>query len=227
MYKKILKFIKRGIRKVLRLILFIPSYQDVKRRKELADYKFLIKHGVETELGYVTLYGQPLISRVNNSRIVMGRGVVIISDSQFNRSGINHKTVIATEAPGAEIIIDDGVGISGSSIVAVEKIHIGENTMLGANTNIFDTDFHPVDAKSRISQKNIMDAKHNPVKIGKQCWLGANVTVLKGVTLGDRVVVGAMSLVNKDMPNDTIVGGVPARVLSNISHIHESIWKEI
>lgn len=216
MIPEILKFIKRGLKKVLRFIFFIPSHQKIQRRKQLSDYKFLIKNGVDTELGYVTLYGQPLISKVNNSRIVMGRGVVIISDSQYNRSGINHKAVIATEAPGAEIIIGDGVGISGSSIVAVEKIQIGENTMLGANTNIFDTDFHPVDANSRINQKNILDAKHSSVKIGKQCWLGANVTVLKGVTIGDRVVVGAMSLVNKDIQDDAIVGGVPAKLLSNI-----------
>lgn len=209
----IVNFFYRGFRKIFRIFFPVPNHQELLRRKQLSDYKFLISKGVETELGYVTLYGEPFITKVNNSRIVMGKGVVIISDSQYNRSGINHPTVIATEAPGAEIIISDGVGMSGSSIVAVEKIEIGNDTMLGANTNIYETDFHCIDANQRLNQKDILDAKHSPIHIGKQCWLASNVTVLKGVKIGDRAVVGAMSLVNKDVPADAVVAGVPAKTI--------------
>ena len=109
-----------------------------------------------------------------------------------------------------------GVGLSGSSIVAVENIEIGEYTMLGANTNIYDTDFHPVNPEERLNQKSIIDAPHSPVKIGKHCWLGTNVTVLKGVTMGDNVTVGAMSLVNKDVPDSVIVGGIPVSIIKTI-----------
>ena len=203
----------RGFRKIYRNFFPVPSHSELLRRKQVLDYNFLVSKGVETELGYVTLYGEPLISKVANSRIVMGKGVVIISDSQYNRSGINHPAIIATEAPGAEIIIGDGVGMSGSSIVAVERIQIGDYTMLGANTNIYETDFHCMDANQRLNQKNILDAKHSPIYIGTQCWLASNVTVLKGVKIGDRAVVGAMSLVNRDVPADAMVAGVPAKTI--------------
>jgi acetyltransferase-like isoleucine patch superfamily enzyme len=207
------RFIYRGFRKIYRIFFPAFSHQELLQRKQLEDYKFLINKGVETELGYVTLYGEPLILKVKNSRIVMGKGVVIISESLYNRSGINHPTVIATEAPGAEIIIGDGVGMSGASIVAVERIEIGDDTMLGANTNIYETDFHCMDSKQRLNQKDILEAKHAPIYIGKQCWIAANVTVLKGVNIGDRAVVGAMSLVNKDILNDEVVAGVPAKTI--------------
>lgn len=208
-------FIYRVFRKVYRVFFPSPSHEELLRRKRIADYNFLISKGVETELGYVTLYGEPLISKVANSRIVMGKGVVIISDSHYNRSGINHPTIFATEASGAEIIIGDGVGLSGSSIVAVEKVEIGKNTMLGANTNIYETDFHCMDAIERLNQKNILEAKHAPIYIGEQCWLASNVTVLKGVRIGDRAVIAAMSLVNKDVPDDLVVAGIPAKPLNN------------
>jgi acetyltransferase-like isoleucine patch superfamily enzyme len=209
----IILFIYKGFRKIYRIFFPKPSHQELLKRKQVADFEFLISKGVETELGYVTLYGEPLITKVKNSRIVMGKGVVIISDSQYNRSGINHPTVIATEAPGAEIIIGDGVGMSGSSIVAVEKIEIGKDTMLGANTNIYETDFHCIDASQRLNQKDILKANHAPIYIGRQCWLASNVTVLKGVKMGDRAVVGAMSLINKDVPEDAVAAGIPAKIL--------------
>lgn len=207
-------FIYRAFRKIYRIFFPPLNQQELIRRKQIADYKFLISNGVETELGYVTLFGEPIISKINNSRIVMGKGVVIISDSKYNRSGINHPTIIATEAAGAEIIIGDGVGMSGSSIVAVERIEIGSDTMLGANTNVYETDFHCVDANLRLTQKNILEAGHAPIIIGEKCWLASNITVLKGVTIGDRAVIGAMSLVCKDIPKDSISAGVPAKIIS-------------
>ncbi len=216
---KLINIIYRGLRKIYRVFSPSPSHDELLIQKQLADYKFLLSKGVETELGYVTLYGEPLISKANHSRIVMGKGVVIISDSQYNRSGINHPAIIATEAPGAEIIIGDGVGMSGTSIVAVQKIEIGNDTMLGANTNIYETDFHCMDANERLNQKNILVAKHAPIYIGKQCWLASNVTILKGVKIGDRVVVAAMSLVSKDVPDDMVVAGVPAKILNNMKAV--------
>lgn len=211
-----LNFIFRLIRKTYRVFFSPPTQQELLERKQLSDYKYLIKHGVETKLGYVTLFGEPLITKSPNSRIIMGNGVVIISESKYNRAGINHPTIISTEASGAEIIIADGVGMSGASIVAVERIEIGKDTMLGANTNIYDTDFHCIDADMRLNQKSILEAVHAPVVIGNRCWLASNVTVLKGASIGDNCVVGAMSLVCKNIPKNSIVAGVPAKIIKSI-----------
>lgn len=177
------------------------------------DYEWLVSQGVETELGYVTLIGRPIISKAEGTRIVLGKGVTLVSDAGWNEAGINHPVILSASVPGAEIIIHDGVGMSGTSIVATKKIEIGENTALGANTNIYDTDFHCCKYEDRLKQKSIADAPAAPIFIDKHCWLASNVTVLKGVTIGENVVVGAMSLVNKSIPANKIAAGVPAKVI--------------
>ncbi|MDO4190909.1 MAG: DapH/DapD/GlmU-related protein [Bacteroidales bacterium] len=194
-----------------------PSAAELKRRKAVEDYDYLRRHGVETELGYVSLIGKPHIGRINGARIIIGKGVVIVSDTQTNSAGINHPTFISAEAPGAVIKIEDGVGISGASIVTCSSITIGEQTMLGANVNIYGTDFHCLKAEDRLHQTNgTASAPTAPITIGKRCWLASNVTVLKGVTIGDEAVVGAMSLVNKNIPDKTVAAGVPAKVIREI-----------
>lgn len=206
-------FIYRAFRKIWRIFFPVPTHDEMLCLDRQRDYEYLTSCGVETEPGYVTLYGQPIIHRHPKARIVIGKGVTIISDSLYNYSGINHPTILAATCPDAEIIIHDGVGMSGSSIVADKKIEIGEGTMLGTNTNVYDNDFHPIDAESRLAG---IRGVSEPVKIGKKCWLASNVTILKGVTIGDETVVGAMSLVCKDVPEKVIVGGVPAKVIRKV-----------
>lgn len=208
-------FLFRAARKVKRLLFPPPSAEELRLRKQEADYEFLTRHGVETRPGYVTLYGKPSIHMEPGARIILEDGVVLISNSEYNWAGINHPVILSAEK-GAEIILHKGVGLSGSSIVAVEHIEIGEGTMLGANTNVYDTDFHPLTAQERLNQKSIHDAPHAPVNIGKNCWIASNVTILKGVYLGDNVVVSSMSLVNKGTPDNVLIGGIPAKILKEI-----------
>ena len=53
-----------------------------------------------------------------------------------------------------------------------------------------------------------------PIRIGKNCWIGANAVILPGVQLGDNVIVGAGAVVSKSFPNDVVIGGVPAKLIS-------------
>ena len=193
-----------------------PTKEELKLRKQREDYLYLRSRGVETELGYVTLVGKPAIERAANARIIIGKGVTLISESTANTAGINHPVIISAEGEGSIIRIGDGVGISGASIVTCSEIEIGDGTMLGANCNIYGTDFHCVDASKRLNQKTTADAPTAPIKIGKNVWLASNVTVLKGVTIGDEAVVGAMSLVTKDVESKTIFAGIPAKMIRRI-----------
>ena len=202
-----------GIRKIWRFFFPVLTHDELVKQDRQRDYEYLRSCGVETEPGYVTLYGTPLIHKHPKARIVLGKGVTIISDSQYNYAGVNHPTILAATSPGSEIIVHEGVGMSGTSIVANNRIEIGERTMLGANTNVYDNDFHPLDAEARIAGLKGLSA---PIKIGNRCWLSSNVTVLKGVTIGDETVVGAMSLVTRDIPAKVVAGGVPAKVIKEI-----------
>lgn len=213
-----MNIIKRLFRKI-RYLLFPPlTKEELAERKKKRDYEFLKSKGVETEYGYVHLAGDPIINinKAAGARIIIGKGVTLVSDSKYNPAGINHPVILSAEGPGAVIKIGDGVGMSGTSVVANVGVEIGANTMLGSNTNIYDNDFHIIDPEKRKLQKTTLESKSASVKIGRDCWLAANVTVLKGVNIGDGVVVGAMSLVTKNLPMRVVVGGVPAKIIKTI-----------
>lgn len=90
-------------------------------------------------------------------------------------------------------------------------IYVGDNTMMAANI-ILATATHPVlpELREQGIQCNL------PIHIGKNCWLGAGVIVLPGVTIGDNSVIGAGSVVNKDIPANVVAVGNPCRVLRPI-----------
>ena len=90
-------------------------------------------------------------------------------------------------------------------------IYVGENTMLGPNV-VLATAGHPIlpELREKGYQYNM------PIHIGKNCWLGAGVIVLPGVTIGDHSVIGAGSIVTRDIPANVIAVGNPCRVLRPI-----------
>lgn len=98
-------------------------------------------------------------------------------------------------------------------LTAVDDTHIyvGDNTMIGPNVTLASAG-HPVlpELREKAYQYNM------PVKIGKNCWLGAGVVVLPGITIGDNTVIGAGSVVTKDIPANVVAVGNPCRVLREI-----------
>ena len=88
-------------------------------------------------------------------------------------------------------------------------IWIGDNALIGHNAVLATLNHDPDPAR----RANLIPAR---IVIGKNVWLGANVTVLPGVTVGDGAIVAAGAVVTKDVPPNTVVGGVPARVLKKL-----------
>jgi len=204
------------IKQLLRELLFLFS-ESKEERKIRTDYEYLIRHGVDTKPGYVTLYGKPIIIKHPNSKIIIGENVKLISSSLFNPAGVNHPVIIATLADNASISIGNGCGFSGTSIVCVRKVSIGNHSRFGVNTNIYDTDFHVVGFEGRKIQKDICEAKSEPVKIGDDVWIGASTTILKGIEIGKAAIVGAHSLVIKNIGDFELHGGNPATYIKMLN----------
>jgi maltose O-acetyltransferase len=98
------------------------------------------------------------------------------------------------------------------TIVARQEIIIGDRFLCGDRVSVFDSDFHVVDPENRWKGPGIS----KPVRIGNNVWLGSNVMVLKGVSIGDHSVVAPGSIVTKDVPSRVVVGGIPAKIIKTI-----------
>lgn len=99
------------------------------------------------------------------------------------------------------------------TILDVKEVYIGDNVMIGPNSTI-TTVGHPITPKGRREHL----AQGSEITIGNDVWLGANVTILPGVTIGNNVVIGAGAVVNKDIPDNSLAVGVPARVIKEIEN---------
>ncbi len=110
----------------------------------------------------------------------------------------------------------------GLTLVDDTDIYVGDSTMFGPNV-VIATAGHPIlpELREKAYQYNA------PVHIGKNCWLGAGVLVMPGVSIGDNSVIGAGSVVTKDIPANVIAVGNPARVLREIGeHDREYYFKD-
>ena len=96
-------------------------------------------------------------------------------------------------------------------ILDANKVVFGDNVFIGPNCGFY-TASHPLDAETR--NKGLEYAK--PIKVGNDVWFGGNVVVLPGVKIGNNVVIGAGSVVTKDIPENSIAVGNPCKVIKNI-----------
>lgn len=113
---------------------------------------------------------------------------------------------------GTQIYAAENVFINfGAVILDGAKVTIGANTLIAPGVHIY-TAQHPLDAADRAVWE---DCK--PVTIGEQCWIGGHATICPGVTIGNRSVIGAGSVVTKDIPDDCLAVGNPARVIRKLN----------
>lgn len=91
-------------------------------------------------------------------------------------------------------------------IQGINGVEIGDNTIFAPGVKIISANHNKTDFS--------LHEKIRPIKIGKQCWLGANAVILPGVELGDNVIVGAGSVVTKSFGDNVTIAGIPAKIIS-------------
>lgn len=138
--------------------------------------------------------------------IPFSRGIVEISkNGSFISEGIVRISHGCRIFIHGELRIGDNTYINPNChIVATKNMSIGSDCAISWNFQAVDTDLHESSSASGTS---------GPIKIGNHVWIGANVTLLKGVEIGDGSIIAAGSVVSKNIPPGVLAGGVPAKVL--------------
>jgi len=158
----------------------------------------------------VRFSGRPVISVARGSQLSLGEHVCIRSALRSNPLGCFQPSVLRTLTPEARLILEPRVGISAAVICAAASIRIGEGTILGAGAMVLDTDLHPPVENFGWGADPAPGAQ--PIAIGRGVFIGARAIVLKGVTIGDRAIIGAGAVVTCDVPARHVAVGNPAQV---------------
>jgi len=160
--------------------------------------------------------GIPHLHKSLNAKVFIGNNFKMNNGVRYSDSGTNGKCRIDVR-DNAVLIIGDNVGMSDVTITCHQKITIGNNVLIGVGTQIRDTDNHSLNPDHRkdtnLDWKN---KKTSPILIRNSAYIGAYSFILKGVTIGENVIVGAGSIVTKNIPDNEIWAGNPARHLRRI-----------
>jgi acetyltransferase-like isoleucine patch superfamily enzyme len=161
--------------------------------------------GLLAALGDGSVVRAPMDALTNPGSISVGRNF-------FSREHLRLEAVRATpEARPGTLVIGDDVHFEGyCSVSAAEEIHIGNSVLFGANVSVRDHDHGTQMPNVHRMRQPLVSG---PVQIGDYAWVAQNAVILKGVTLGDHVVVGANAVVTRSFPAWATIGGVPARQL--------------
>jgi acetyltransferase-like isoleucine patch superfamily enzyme len=200
-------------------------FHNIRGRYQKLKDKFLRKHGMIVNIpcflyrgikpGVNTvIYGKIKIFGGKNA-IVIGRNVVLRSGILTNPLG-GAERIIFNVPRGGYLYIGDNVGISNSTFVATKSIRIGDNVLIGGDCKFYDSDFHSVNYMDRM-QKPDTKKKAKEIVIKDGAWIGAHSIVCKGVTIGKKSVVGAGSVVTKNIGDNELWAGNPAVFIRKIN----------
>ena len=140
-------------------------------------------------------------TRIYGRVIIKGKGNIRIGDKCLINSSIYADPI-------------GGDSKTNCAIVAQNCIEIHDNVYVGGGCKIYDTDFHSLDSDERINETGTI--KTDKIEIMQGAFIGAHSIILKGVTIGEKSIIGAGSVVTKDVPSNEIWAGNPARKVRDL-----------
>ena len=137
---------------------------------------------------------------------------------------------ISSDREGSAVVIGSNSYVGGTSLVCAQRIAIGDDVLIAWGGTIVDHDSHSLQWEQRKNdvkdtfegRKDWSHVKVRPVTIGNRAWIGFNVSILRGVTIGEGAVVGACSVVTRDVAPYSVVAGNPARFIRHLAHEHQA-----
>lgn len=170
---------------------------------------------------YISLEKGAVIYPESKLYVYRGTGSINIGSESHIRGHLE------TQSDGAMIIIGSHCYVGdGTRVWAKQSVIVGDNVLIAHNCNIFDNDTHPLDATQRRQdaanvftsgkRESFPSLRVQPVVIENDAWVGCDSCIMKGVRIGAGSIVASGSVVTKDVPDHTVVGGNPAKVLKEL-----------
>jgi acetyltransferase-like isoleucine patch superfamily enzyme len=171
------------------------------------------RKGLRTD-GRIRVNGMPLIEIRDGARIHIGDNVTLNSWNRHYHINLFAPVKLVAEGADAEIRIGRNTRVHGSCLHARSLVSVGENCLIAGNCQIFDCSGHDLSFQNVDARLETM-GDSRPVIIEDAVWIGAHVLVLPGVTIGRGSVIGAGSVVTRDVPPMVVAAGNPARVVKD------------
>lgn len=176
----------------------------------------LLMNGVSYEKGLKS-FGIPLINVSIGGTFSIGKKFMMNNGTGTSITGQQIKCLFWV-SKDATLRIGDNVGMNSTSIGCFDEIIIGSNIRVGGGTIIYDTNFHSIKVEERIADPEILDnVKTARIEIKDGAFIGAKCIISKGVTIGENAVVAAGSVVIRDIPDNEIWGGNPAKFIKKLN----------
>lgn len=166
----------------------------------------------------VRVFGRPFLRLAERGSVILGDRVVLSSHPAANSLEARGPCMLRTVLPGARIVVGDDTGMTSATISAASSIRIGARVLIGAGVVITDSDHHPVYTTAGTPRRFAgfpAPTTADAVVIEDDVFIGAHAIVLKGVRIGAGAVVGAGSVVSRNVPVESIVAGNPAAVVGS------------
>lgn len=192
--------------------------EQIKLKFALKYYALIVRikfYFNNAKVGSISALGIPVLKISRGGLFITGNNLNVRSGGKYTDTGGNRPCKFIV-AKGAMLKIGNGVGISSSTIVCKNSVTIGNNVFIGGGCHIVDTDFHPIDSKYRLNPKTSNSGASAPIVIEDNAFIGMSSIILKGVTIGKNSVIASGSIVVKNIPENEIWGGNPAKFLKKI-----------
>ncbi|WP_313176176.1 DapH/DapD/GlmU-related protein [Streptococcus parasuis] len=168
----------------------------------------------------VRLIGLPFYVR-GKKYIDFGKQITLGRYCRFDVLGTHESKILSF---GDNVVVGDNVRIS-----YIEKIRIGNNVLIGSRVLIIDNahgKYDGQDADTPYTPPNIRTLQSEPIEVGDNVWIGEGAVIQKGVSIGSGCVIAANTVVTKDVPKNSIVAGLPGRIIKQFKE-SSGIWENV
>jgi len=179
-------------------------------------YTWIKLKGNGAKFSSISTNGVPMVDVELGGKLSFGKNFRMNNGKYYNKIGRQQASMFIV-TKNACLRFGDEVGISSSTFFCTINITVGNNVKIGGNCVFYDTDFHSLNFLDR-RDSHIDNAKKKslPIRIENDVFIGAHCTILKGITIGERSIIAAGSVVSKSIPPDEVWGGNPITYIKSL-----------